>query len=215
MIWNILNGIGACIWVLVFVLRLTNWTEEDWANHEFDSGETKSDNRIMLGLTVITAVMHIYFALFVFSYQTSAYYRLRSYNLNVRNQVRAQGHEEANEARRMQPLPGQGTNYGGGMPGQPMGYGGGMPGQPMGYGGGIPMQGGPQPGMPMSYNAPVQGNMIYQPPSQPQQYVAPVQGYPEHGQPEQYNPVGIQTIDGMQDITNIGKENQAKTHFVG
>jgi hypothetical protein len=55
----------------------------------------------MLALTAISAVMHVYYGLIVASYQSAAYYRLRKYNITVRDQVRHEGHEEANEASRM------------------------------------------------------------------------------------------------------------------
>jgi hypothetical protein len=197
MIWNIFNGIAACIFVLVYILRETSWSEEEWARNEMENEEGQFENRIKLGLTVITAVMHIYFGLFVFSYQTSAYYRLKAYNLNVRNQVRSQGHLEANEARRIQPLPNQGTRYGGGQPRQPMGYNAGMQGQPMGYNAG--MQGQPMgynagmQGQPMGYNAGMQGQpMGYNAgmQGQPMAYGdgIPMQGGPQPGMPMSYNP---------------------------
>jgi hypothetical protein len=138
MVCNFLGCVFAIIWVLVFSLRLANWNDHEWAGHEYESGESKGGNRIMLALTAISLVMHIYYGLFVATYQSVAYYRLKKYDITVRDQVRHQGDEEANEARRMQPFPNQGTNNSGGMPGQPMGYDG-----------GIQMEGGPQPGTPM------------------------------------------------------------------
>jgi hypothetical protein len=128
------NNLGIDNWS-----RVSNWNEHEWAAYEYELDESKADNRILLALTAISAVMHVYYGLFVTSYQTAAYYHLKKYNITVSDQVRHQGHEVANQARMIQPLPDKGTNYSGGMPGQQMGYDG-----------GIQMQDGPQPGKPMS-----------------------------------------------------------------
>lgn len=48
--------------------------------------------------------------------------------------------------------------------------------------------------------------MGYQPPGDPQPNVAPAPGNPVQGLPAQYNPVGIQTINGPQD-PNMIQEN--------
>jgi hypothetical protein len=122
---NIHGGAYAIIWVLVIGLRVSNWEEYEWATHEYEFDESKADNQIILALTAISAVMHIYYGLFMASYQTAAYYRLKKYNITVSDQVRHQGQEVANEARMMQPLPNHGTNYNRGMPEQQMGYYGG------------------------------------------------------------------------------------------
>jgi hypothetical protein len=139
MVSNILGGVHAIIWVLIIGLRVSNWNEHEWTAHEYELDESKSDNQILLALNAISAVMHVYYGLFVASYQTAAYYHLKKYNITVSDQVRHQGHEVANQARMIQPLPNQGTNYSGGMPGQQMGYDG-----------GIQMQDDPHPGKPMS-----------------------------------------------------------------
>jgi hypothetical protein len=122
---NILSGAYAIIWVLVIGLRVSNWEEHEWAKHEYEFDESKADNQIILALTAISAVMHVYYGLIVASYQTAAYKRLKKYNITVSDQVRHQGQEVANEARMMQPLPNQGDNYNRGMAEQQMGYDGG------------------------------------------------------------------------------------------
>jgi hypothetical protein len=122
---NILGCAYAIIWVLVIGLRFSHWEEHQWAAHEYEFDESKADNQIMLTLTAISAVMHVYYGLFVASYQTAAYYRLKKYNISVSDQVRHQDQEVANEARMMQPLQNQGTNYSGGMPEHQIGYDGG------------------------------------------------------------------------------------------